>query len=228
MSCLSDPGQGGNYRKPLEDLAAWERDYPAPPPLTPPSPHPAPCPAAEQLCQQPWGGSLAHFLGWPASSSQKASLIYRDVGVDKTQVTNNTVVIILLTLQWTPTLTKQKGQGVRATPNAKRDIQGYSSGPVVAFPFPLPLHPAVLVPPAQGGARRGFPFSLQDIGSQQKKTLPLFILQPFILPLPPPQDPAAGPRAPSQKWELSAQSLCVAQPPVTGALQFTCSVWQHM
>lgn len=87
MSFLSDPGQGGNYRKPLEDLAAWERGYPAHTPIT------------EQLCQQPWGCTLAHFLDWPASSSQKASLIYRDVGVDKTQVTNDTVVIILLNLQ---------------------------------------------------------------------------------------------------------------------------------
>lgn len=54
---------------------------------------------AEQLCQQPWGCTLAHLLGWPASSSRKASLIYRDVGVDNTQVTSNTGVIIVLTLQ---------------------------------------------------------------------------------------------------------------------------------
>lgn len=54
---------------------------------------------AEQLSQQPWGCTLAHLLGWPASSSQKASLIYREVGVDKTQVTSNSGLIILLTRQ---------------------------------------------------------------------------------------------------------------------------------
>lgn len=113
------------------------------------------------------------------------------------------------------------------TGTEKQGSQACSSGPDVASPLSFPPPHAPSGPGATcTGCRQVMAFlsSLQDWGCQQPDPLPLAL----IPPPPSPRDPAAGPRARSQKWELSAQSLRVSQPPITAALWFACSVCQYM
>lgn len=113
------------------------------------------------------------------------------------------------------------------TGTEKQGSQACSSGPDVASPLSFPPPHAPSGPGATcTGCRQVMAFlsSLQDGGCQQPDPLPLAL----IPPPPSPRDPAAGPRARSQKWELSAQSLRVSQPPITAALRFACSVCQYM
>lgn len=95
------------------------------------------------------------------------------------------------------------------------------------------MHPAILVPPAQGGGRTWLSFQSPGHGilaAGPPPTVHIAATHPSSTSTP---RPTAGPRACSQKWELSAQSLWVSQPPITAALQLihcvptyvdTCSV----